>query len=94
MQNVKYICNKCEIIHSKLCQNHQIFILDKNNEVIFTWFCREENHFDKLEFFCKTHNQLCCSACLTKIKINGKGQHKDCDVCIIQDIKEEKKKIN
>ena len=32
-----------------------------------------------------------CAACLTKINTNGYGQHKDCDVCMIEDIKEEKK---
>ena len=39
-----YMCNKCETIHSNLCQNHQIFILGKNDEEIFTGFCKEENH--------------------------------------------------
>ena len=29
--------------------------------------------------------------CFTKIKKNGKGQHTDCDVCVLNDIKEEKK---
>ena len=46
-----YICNKCEILHSKLFQNHKTFILDKNFEEIFTGFCNEKNHYDKLEFF-------------------------------------------
>ena len=86
-----YICNKCEILHSKLFQNHKTFILDKNFEEIFTGFCNEKNHYDKLEFFCKTHNQICCAACLCKIKKNEIGKHKDCDVCFIEDIKDEKK---
>ena len=30
-------------------------------------------------------------ACISKIETNGYGQHKDCDVISIQDIKEEKK---
>ena len=34
---------------------------------------------------------LCCAACLCKIENNGDGLHKDCDVCLIEDIKEEKK---
>ena len=34
---------------------------------------------------------MCCVSCIAKIKKNGKGQHHDCDVCVIDDIKEEKK---
>ena len=45
----------------------------------------------KLVFFCKNHNQLCCAACIAKLNEKGVGQHKDCDICIIEKIKEEKK---
>ena len=86
-----YICNKCEIIHSKLCQNHKVFKLDKNFEEIFTGFCPEENHNEKLEFFCKTHNKLCCALYLCKIEDKGKGQHNNCDVCTLENIEKEKK---
>ena len=85
-----YMCNKCEIIHSKLCKNHQLFIIGKDNEDVFTGFCKGEKHNDELEFYCKTHNQLCCAACLCKIKKKEIGKHKDCDVCIIEDIKDVK----
>ena len=86
-----YLCNKCEKFHSELFSNHQVFNLDKQNDNIFTGFCKEPNHRDALEFFCKTHNSLCCAACLCKLEKNGIGLHKDCDVCFIEDIKEEKK---
>ena len=86
-----YMCNKCEIFHSKLFHLHHSYKLDKNLNDVFTGFCKEENHNEKLEFFCKIHNQLCCGLCLCKIKDKGKGQHKDCDVCIIEKIEEEKK---
>ena len=46
---------------------------------------------NKLEFYCKNHNQLCCVACISKIKTKEYGQHKNCDICIIKDIKEEMK---
>ena len=85
-----YMCNKCEILHSKLLKNHQIFILENNFQEIFTGYCNEENHDMELEYLCKTHNKLCCAACLSKIKKNKNGEHKDCDVCLIEDIKEEK----
>ena len=84
------MCNKCEVFHSKLLKNHQSIILGKNEEEIFTGLCEEENHQIKLEFFCKTHNKLCCAFCLCKIKKKERGTHKDCDACDMEDIKEEK----
>ena len=82
-------------IHSGLFKLHHKFKIDKNNDEFFTGFCQEENHSEELEFFCKTHNQLCCSSCLCKIKKYNKGQHHDCDACIIEDIKYDKKnKLN
>ena len=87
-----YMCNKCEVYHSKLFENHNNFILDKNNEEVYNEFCEEETHHKlELKYFCKNHNKLCCAACLTKIKGKGDGQHSDCDVCCIEDIKEDKK---
>ena len=86
-----YLCNKCENHHSELFDNHHSFNIDKNVNDIFIDICELENHFQKLDFFCKTHNQLCCVACLCKIKEKGNGQHKDCDVCIIENIKDAKK---
>ena len=86
-----YMCNKCENYHSELFQNHHKFKLDKDIEQIFTGFCKVENHAQKLEFFCKDHLQLCCVACISKLKGKGYGQHTDCDICFIEDIKEEKK---
>ena len=86
-----YMCNKCENHHSELFPNHNKYKLDTNITEIFTGFCKEENHNNPLLFLCKSHNQLCCGACLSKIKKKGNGQHSDCDVCLIEDIKEEKK---
>ena len=88
-----YMCNKCEKLHSGLFLNHHLFNVDQNINDIFSGFCKEENHFEKLDYFCKTHNLLCCSSCIVKVKKKGKGQHVDCDVCIIEDIKNEKKEI-
>ena len=85
-----YMCNKCEALHSKLLKNHEIIILQKNSEELFTGFCQEKGHSMKLEFFCKNHNQLCCAACISKIKKNDIGIHKDCNIVLIEEIKEEK----
>ena len=85
-----YICNKCENFHSKLLPNHHKITLDKNIPELFTGFCKEENHLDKLEYYCITHNKLCCSACIVKLKRKDKGQHSDCEICLIEDIKEKK----
>ena len=85
------MCNKCEVLHSKLFKNHQNFISNKNAEDLINEYCDVENHYhNKLNYFCKTHNKLCCALCLTKIQGKGVGQHKDCDVCFIEDIKDER----
>ena len=88
-----YMCNKCENLHSGLFINHHVYNLEHNINNIFSGFCKQENHFDKLDYFCKTHNTLCCSACIVKVKKKGRCQHSECDLCIIEDIKNEKKEI-
>ena len=85
-----YMCNKCENIHSSFFKNYQFYKLNNEDE-IFTGYCKEKNHQIKLEFFCKDHNQLCCAACIAKLKEKGCGLHKDCEVCVIENIKKEKK---
>ena len=52
----------------------------------------KKNHNEELEFYCKNHNKLCCASCLCKIRNKGKGQHNECDVCIIESVVEGKKK--
>ena len=86
-----YLCNKCDNFHSKLLKNHHVYNLDKNLNEIFIDLCKEENHYLKMDYFCKNHNQLCCVACIAKLKGKGNGQHTDCNICFINDIKEEKK---
>ena len=87
-----YMCSKCENFHSKLFPNHKIFNTDKDIDKIFSEYCQEEeHHHNKLYYFCKSHNQLCCAACIAKIKKKENGKHKDCDVCIIEEIKDSKK---
>jgi DNA repair exonuclease SbcCD ATPase subunit len=65
--------------------------LENDYNDAFTGICKERKHCDKLHYFCKTHNQLCCAACIAKIKGKFYGKHKDCKVCYIKRIKEEKK---
>ena len=87
-----YLCNKCEVYHSKLFLNHNIIILDKENGEIIKEFYEEKNHYDKLKYFCRDHNQLCCAACIAKIKGKGDGQHSKCNICYIEEIIDEKTK--
>ena len=84
------MCNKCSIYHSGLLENHHQYNLKEIKDK-FVDVCKEENHSNKLELYCKNHNQLCCIGCVTKIKGHGYGQHFNCDICFIEDIKEEKK---
>ena len=86
----EYFCNKCQNHHNEIFENHQIINLNNSND-IFIDKCKENNHINKLEFYCKKHNILCCLACISRIKEEGYGQHSDCDVCHIKYIKDEKK---
>ena len=86
-----YLCNKCKNHHIELFESHQNYDLNNNNQEIFSGIYKELNHKNKLEYYCKNHNILCCAACLCKIKGKGNGQHHDCNVCLIEEIKEEKK---
>ena len=89
------MCNKCENHHSELFKNHIQFNLNsiKETEEIFTGLCTEKNHFIELKYFCKNHNKLCCAECIIKIKGEEFGQHNDCEVCTLNEIKSEKKNI-
>ena len=90
-----YMCNKCSNHHSEILDNHHKYNLNENIQEIFTGICKEPSHNDKLIYYCKNHNQLCCPACLCKIKDKDNGQHTDCNVCLIDEIKEEKRqKLN
>ena len=85
-----YMCNKCSNHHSELFEDHIKYDLKEDIE-FFTGICSEPNHKKELEYFCKTHNKLCCVACISKIKSKGYGQHSNCQVCNIEEIKDEKK---
>ena len=90
-----YLCNKCLNYHSELHEDHKVYNIDTKIQDIFTGICKESNHKAPLEFYCKSHNKLCCSSCLSKLKGKESGQHSNCEVCLIEEIKEEKKvKLN
>jgi len=90
-----YICKTCENMHSQLLPNHNIYSLKEDINQIFTGICKEKNHSGKLKYFCENHNILCCAECITPIKDNENGKHKDCDIFLIEEIKKEKKnKLN
>ena len=88
-----YMCGKCQRFHSQLLNFHNPVILEnygKDNE-IFTGLCKEKGHRCKLEYYCQTHNVLCCGLCIVKLKKEGNGQHSNCYITFIEDIEEEKK---
>ena len=87
-----YVCNKCDKNHSGFFENHHTLPLDKEIDEFFTGYCKEKNHPNEINFFCKDHNTLCCPCSIAKIKTQGYGKHHDCNVCDINDISEEKKK--
>ena len=85
-----YMCNKCMTYHQGLFENHHQNNRNKNFQEILNE-CKEKNHPNKLEYYCKDHNQLCCASCITKIEGKGNGQHNKCDIVFIENIKEEKR---
>ena len=87
----KYFCNKCLNFHIET-EDHKTINLNQKDE-IFINKCKEKNHNDKLEFYCKDHNTLCCGLCTSKFKEQGYGQHFDCDVTPKKKLKM-KKEIN
>ena len=90
----EYMCNKCANYHSELFEEHTKYNLNKENKNFFTGTCNEENHKkNQLEYFCKDHNKLCWVACISKLKNKGNGQHSECNVCTIEEIKEVKKNL-
>ena len=86
-----YMCNKCEKIHSNLCTNHHLNNLIKIKYEIYTGICTKDRHYNELNYFCRTHNEIVCASYIAKIKGKGFGQHADCEVCFLKDIKEVKK---
>ena len=86
------MCHKCTNFHKEIFEHHHMNKLVQESNEVFNGFCPEKGHNLELEFFCKSHNQLCCAACLCKIKSKGKGQHSECEVCTIEEIKETKKR--
>ena len=88
-----YLCNKCISLHSQLFENHHNYNLEKDIFEIFTGLCKKQKHKNELKYYCKEHNILCCAACISKIKDKENGQHKDCNVCNIEEIEKEKKKL-
>ena len=88
-----YMCYKCEKFHSEIFKNHNQKKCRelKETEDIFVGLCLEGNHLNDLQYFCKTHNKLCCAKCITKIKSKENGHHTDCDICLIENIENEKK---
>jgi hypothetical protein len=84
------MCNKCENTHCSFFKKHHTIKLNKDEET-FMGYCKEKDHQKKLEYYCKNHNQLCCLVCIAIINKKGYGQHKDCEVCEIEKIKDDKK---
>ena len=51
----KYFCNKCQNYHNEIFEEHKAINLNNSND-IFIDKCKENNHINKLEFYCKKHN--------------------------------------
>ncbi|CAG2218838.1 unnamed protein product [Mytilus edulis] len=78
------LCSDCKDHHklAKATKTHQVISIDEYNKL--PAFIREikqqcDEHGDKFEFFCPTHNELCCKRCITTT-------HNECKECkVIED---------
>ena len=89
----KYMCNKCNQSHSDLFDDHSLISIEELKKNNFTSICKEENHNLELEYFCKTHNILCCERCISKFKQKGNGKHSNCNISPLEKIKDTKRNI-
>lgn len=78
-----YMCNNCLNSHQNLFKYHQILDLIDDKAHLVNEFCKEDKHSNKLEYYCETHNQLCCLSCI--------GNHKNCKMYGLYDIINDKK---
>ena len=85
------MCNICLTYHKELFEDHQLNDVNKKSNEIFIDIYKNPGHEKRYEFFCKKQNELCCVVCISKLQCKGYGQHKDYDICLIDDIKVEKK---
>ena len=87
----KFYCEDCLVFHQSLFSGHKTREL--TNKIIFKGICNENQHSEKYEYFCKTHNKLCCSKCIIKINDNNtQGEHSKCDYCGLKEIQPKKEK--
>ena len=91
--NNKNFSNSNNINEQEELKNKKIEELNEDKKEKFTGFCEEKSHMCELEYFCKTHNKLCCVACISKLTNEYNGHHNNCDFCNIKNIEEEKKDI-
>ena len=61
------MCEACLEYHKQF-YNHELLDLDKDKEELFKVLCKEENHLNNWDYYCKNHNQLCCDSCIVKLK--------------------------
>lgn len=88
-----YLCQECFNLHFQLFIEHHLLDLNEGLTHLFNGFCKEDGHQKKFEYYCETHNQLCCSSCIEKDKTIESSKHKDCIIHDIYDIKENKKNL-
>ncbi|XP_063410741.1 uncharacterized protein LOC134693765 [Mytilus trossulus] len=72
------LCTECKDHHNlaNASKNHQTISIDEYNKL--PAFIREikqycEEHGNRFEFFCPTHNELCCKRCITTTHNECKG---------------------
>jgi len=87
------LCKECYNIHYKFLPSHQLISLENDNDALnYTIYCSQKNHNNMtLNYYCETHNELCCALCLCLKKDNNYGIHNNCKIITVKEIENIKK---
>ena len=84
----KFCCTECDKLMRELFPEYHPLPIEEASELTLTFEdrCKEIGHSDcPLNYFCKTHNELCCSECA----YSGTGKHRGCAVVRARDMEME-----
>lgn len=90
-----YMCKTCASFHNNMFSSHNPTPIEPSRpeeSLEFSGLCPlPKHHYAPFDYYCLSHQELCCSACISKINTIGHGNHKDCEVILLREIENKKK---
>jgi len=83
------MCEECNEAHLDICKIHHYQQIGKSSNDK----CKDAQNIKEIIFFCKTHDRLCNTKCNAHPKNGINGQKFDCEIFLLNNIEEEKRKI-